>query len=210
MNLPGALRDAPDAMRDKVPAALQPTPIGLPTDSPLRTDRMAAALGVALGVTFTICFLTGMLSHLIQDPPSWFLWPTRPINGYRFTQGLHVATGLATIPILLAKLWVVYPKLFRWPPATGLSDAVSRLSDLLLVGGGPVPPLQRDRQPHPLAALGLRVHLGPLLVGDAGLRRPVGPRRLPGGRHPPRAGGWRDRLPPARRRRDLRRRRTDD
>ncbi|MGI8938454.1 MAG: molybdopterin-dependent oxidoreductase [Iamia sp.] len=136
MNLPGALRDAPDAMRDKVPAALQPSPTGLPTDSPLRTDRMAAALGVALGVTFTICFLTGVLSHLIQDPPSWFLWPTRPINGYRFTQGLHVATGLATIPILLAKLWVVYPKFFRWPPATGLSDAVSRLSDLLLVGGG--------------------------------------------------------------------------
>lgn len=97
---------------------------------------MAAALGVALGVTFTICFATGVLSHLIQDPPSWFLWPTRPVNGYRITQGLHVATGLATIPILLAKLWVVYPKLFRWPPATGLSDATSRLSDFLLVGGG--------------------------------------------------------------------------
>ncbi len=136
MNLPGALRDGSAAVREKVPAALAPTPTGLPTDSPLRTDRMAAALGVALGVTFTICFLTGVLSHLIQDPPSWFLWPTRPINGYRFTQGLHVATGLATIPILLAKLWVVYPKLFRWPPATGLSDALSRLSDFLLVGGG--------------------------------------------------------------------------
>ncbi len=91
---------------------------------------------MALGVCFTICFATGMLSHLIQDPPSWFLWPTRPVNRYRVTQGLHVATGLATIPILLAKLWVVYPKLFRLPPATGLSDAVSRLSDALLVGGG--------------------------------------------------------------------------
>lgn len=119
-----------------LPDAVRPTAEGLPTTSPLRTERVAAALGVALGVTFTICFVTGVLSHLIQDPPSWFLWPTRPVNGYRITQGLHVATGLATIPILLAKLWVVYPKLFRWPPATGLSDATSRLSDFLLVGGG--------------------------------------------------------------------------
>ncbi len=115
---------------------LRPTAEGLPASSPLRTDRMAAALGVALGVTFTICFITGMISHLVQSPPSWFLWPTRPVNLYRFSQGLHVATGMATIPILLAKLWVVYPKLFRFPPATGVSDALSRVSDGLLVGGG--------------------------------------------------------------------------
>ena len=113
-----------------------PTAEGLGTDSPLRTDRMAAGLGVALGVCFTVCFATGMLSHLIQDPPSWFLWPTRPVGLYRVTQGLHVATGLGLIPILLAKLWVVYPKLFRFPPATSVGDAVSRLGDALLVGGG--------------------------------------------------------------------------
>ena len=35
---------------------------------------------------------------------------------YRVTQGVHVATGLASIPLLLAKLWAVYPKLFTWPP----------------------------------------------------------------------------------------------
>lgn len=125
MNLPTALRSIP-----------RPAATGLRTESPLRTDRMAAVLGIALGVTFTICFVTGIISHLIQDPPSWFLWPTRPVNGYRITQGLHVATGMATIPLLLAKLWVVLPKLFRWPPARGVSDAASRVSDGILVGGG--------------------------------------------------------------------------
>ncbi len=29
--------------------------------------------------------------------------------GYRLTQGIHVATGIATIPLLLFKLWTVYP-----------------------------------------------------------------------------------------------------
>ena len=29
-------------------------------------------LGIALGVSFAVCFVTGLLSHLIQDPPSWF------------------------------------------------------------------------------------------------------------------------------------------
>lgn len=114
-----------------VPAAEGPG-----TDSPLRTDRMAAGLGVALGACFTVCLATGMLSHLIQDPPSWFLWPTRPVGLYRVTQGVHVATGLGLIPVLLAKLWVVYPRLFRFPPATSVGDAVSRLGDALLVGGG--------------------------------------------------------------------------
>ena len=81
-----------------------------------RDERTASLLGVALGVTFGVCFVTGVLSHLIQDPPSWFQWPSRPAGLYRVTQGVHVATGLASIPLLLAKLWVVYPKLFTWPP----------------------------------------------------------------------------------------------
>lgn len=68
---------------------------------------MAAWLGVWLGIAFSVCFLTGLLSHGIQHPPSWFLWPSRPVNLYRVTQGLHVATGLATIPLLLAKLWTL-------------------------------------------------------------------------------------------------------
>ena len=104
--------------------------------SSLRDERTAALLGVALGVTFTVCFVTGVLSHLIQDPPSWFQWPSRPAGLYRVTQGLHVATGLASIPLLLAKLWVVFPKLFAWPPFTSVAHLVERLAIFPLVAGG--------------------------------------------------------------------------
>jgi hypothetical protein len=104
--------------------------------SSLRDERTAAILGLALGVTFTVCFVTGVLSHLIQDPPSWFQWPSRPAGLYRVTQGVHVATGLASIPLLLAKLWVVYPKLFAWPPFTSVAHVVERLAIFPLVAGG--------------------------------------------------------------------------
>jgi DMSO/TMAO reductase YedYZ molybdopterin-dependent catalytic subunit len=103
--------------------------------STLRDERTAALLGVALGISFTVCFVTGVLSHLIQDPPSWFLWPSRPAGLYRVTQGVHVATGLAAIPLLLAKLWVVYPKLFAWPPFTSVAHLVERLAIFPLVAG---------------------------------------------------------------------------
>jgi DMSO/TMAO reductase YedYZ molybdopterin-dependent catalytic subunit len=92
-------------------------------------------LGIALGISFTTCFLTGLYSHLAQHPPSWFTLPARPAGLYRFTQGLHVATGLASIPLLLAKLWAVFPKLFAWPPFRGVASALERLSLLPLVGG---------------------------------------------------------------------------
>jgi DMSO/TMAO reductase YedYZ molybdopterin-dependent catalytic subunit len=104
--------------------------------SRLHDERNAAILGVALGVTFTVCFVTGVLSHMIQDPPSWFQWPSRPAGLYRVTQGVHVATGLASIPLLLAKLWVVLPKLFAWPPFNSAAHLVERLAIFPLVAGG--------------------------------------------------------------------------
>jgi DMSO/TMAO reductase YedYZ molybdopterin-dependent catalytic subunit len=103
--------------------------------SPLHSERIATILGIALGVAFTTCFLTGLLSHLIQDPPTWFTWPSRPAGLYRVTQGIHVATGLASIPLLLAKLWTVFPKLFTWPPFRGLANVIERLMLVPLVGG---------------------------------------------------------------------------
>ncbi|MGH9154731.1 MAG: molybdopterin-dependent oxidoreductase [Acidimicrobiales bacterium] len=103
--------------------------------SPLHDRRTAALLGIALGVAFGVCFLTGLVSHLIQKPPSWFLWPTQPAWLYRVTQGLHVATGIATIPLLLAKLWVVYPHFWVWPPVHGAAHLVERISLVPLVGG---------------------------------------------------------------------------
>jgi DMSO/TMAO reductase YedYZ molybdopterin-dependent catalytic subunit len=102
--------------------------------SPLHSERRAARVGLWLGLAFTVCFVTGLISHLIQQPPDWFSWPASPAWLYRVTQGVHVATGLAAIPLLLVKLWTVYPKLFEWPPAGSVSRVVSRLSVLVLVG----------------------------------------------------------------------------
>ena len=99
----------------------------------LRTTRTAAWLGAALGVAFGVCFATGVWSHIAQDPPSWY--PPRPAGLYRITQGLHVITGTAAIPLLVAKLWVVHRHLFAWPPVSSGLHAVERLALLPLVGG---------------------------------------------------------------------------
>ncbi|MGH9177949.1 MAG: molybdopterin-dependent oxidoreductase, partial [Acidimicrobiales bacterium] len=103
--------------------------------SPLHDRRAAAWLGLALGASFTTCFLTGLLSHLIQNPPGWFTWPSRPAGLYRVTQGVHVATGIASVPLLLTKLWVVYPSFWTWPPVRSVAHAVERVSLVPLVGG---------------------------------------------------------------------------
>ena len=102
--------------------------------SPLHSERRAARTGLWLGLAFLVCFVTGLISHLIQHPPGWFAWPASPAWLYRVTQGVHVATGLAAIPLFLVKLWTVYPKLFEWPPAGSVSRAISRISVLVLVG----------------------------------------------------------------------------
>jgi hypothetical protein len=103
--------------------------------SRLHDTRTAAVLGIALGVTFTVCFVTGVASHLAQHEPSWFDWPVRPAGLYRVSQGVHVVTGLASVPLLLAKLWVVYPKFPAWPPVRSVAHAVERLALVPLVGG---------------------------------------------------------------------------
>jgi DMSO/TMAO reductase YedYZ molybdopterin-dependent catalytic subunit len=102
---------------------------------PGRSDRVAAILGSLLGISFLTCFVTGLISHVIQHPPSGFSWITRPAGLYRFTQGLHIATGIAAVPLLFAKLWSVFPRLFRWPIADNPLHAIERLSLLPLVGG---------------------------------------------------------------------------
>jgi hypothetical protein len=104
--------------------------------SDLHDTATAAVLGIALGVAFTICFATGLLSHWVQDPPGWFTWPSRPAGLYRVTQGLHVATGLASIPLLVAKLWVVAPSFWTKPAVRSVGHAVERAMLLPLVGGG--------------------------------------------------------------------------
>ena len=101
----------------------------------VHNERVAARLGLALGITFTTCFLTGLYSHFAQHPSFGFQLPSRPVGLYRVTQGVHVITGIASIPLLLAKLWSVYPKLFQWPPFDGLTQLVERLAIFPLVAG---------------------------------------------------------------------------
>ncbi|WP_326566359.1 molybdopterin-dependent oxidoreductase [Amycolatopsis rhabdoformis] len=97
-------------------------------------ERVTARIGALLGLAFLICFVTGLLSHLIQHPPGWFFWPSRPVWLYRVTQGAHVISGIAAIPLLLAKLWSVFPKLFERPLVKSLPHALERLSILVLSG----------------------------------------------------------------------------
>ncbi|MFJ1968780.1 molybdopterin-dependent oxidoreductase [Streptomyces sp. NPDC087903] len=120
--------------------------------SPLRGPWFTSVLGVVLLGGITVLFVTGLLSYAAYNPglspvndktPDkgilgfyLFAWPTDPSWLYRLTQGVHVTLGLTLIPVLLAKLWSVVPRLFALPPARSLAHALERISLLLLVGGG--------------------------------------------------------------------------
>lgn len=83
--------------------------------SPVHDTRVVARLGLWLGAAFLICFLTGLISHLHQHPIAWLPIPPAPSWAYRVTQGLHVVTGVACVPLLLAKMYSAYPRLFERP-----------------------------------------------------------------------------------------------
>lgn len=118
--------------------------------SPLRGPWLTAALGLALLVPLVVVIVTGFLSYAAYEPnlpgndatpgrallgSYLFAWPTDPPWLYRLTQGAHVAVGIALVPVVLAKLWSVIPKLFEWPPVRSVGHALERLTLLLLVGG---------------------------------------------------------------------------
>ncbi|MFJ8579846.1 molybdopterin-dependent oxidoreductase [Micromonospora sp. NPDC093277] len=114
-----------------------------------RSPWLTAVYGAVLLVGLPLVFLTGLLDYLAYSPQfgqafphdvGWlrlppFDWPTRPSWLFRLTQGLHVGLGITLVPVVLAKLWSVLPKLFVWPPARSLAQLLERLSLLLLVGG---------------------------------------------------------------------------
>lgn len=108
--------------------------------SPARGPATTARVGIWLGLAFVICFATGVWSHLQYDPPPWAPIGPSPAWLYRVTQGLHVISGVAAIPLLLVKLWSVFPRLFLRPPLAPIRSAVvhglERVSVLLLVGAG--------------------------------------------------------------------------
>ncbi|GAA1932249.1 molybdopterin-dependent oxidoreductase [Nocardioides hwasunensis] len=96
---------------------MRPTPASF--TSRLRSPAVAARVGVWLGICFGTCFLTGLVSHYAQLPTHPVPFPTSPSWGYRLTQGLHVVTGTAAVPLLLVKLWSVLPRLFESLPPLG-------------------------------------------------------------------------------------------
>lgn len=102
--------------------------------SSARGPAVAARVGIALGSAIAICFLTGLISHWIQHPPTWFVWPAHPAWLYRVTQGAHVISGVVAIPLLLVKLWSVYPRLFARPLFGNPLRAMERGSIAVLVG----------------------------------------------------------------------------
>jgi DMSO/TMAO reductase YedYZ molybdopterin-dependent catalytic subunit len=121
--------------------------------SPLRGPWLASMLSAALLPLIAVCAITGFVSHWAYDTdlggnaifggaaPGNGLdlygldWPSSPTWLYAATQGAHVISGIAAIPILLAKLWAVIPKLFENPPVLSPAHALERLSLVLLVGG---------------------------------------------------------------------------
>ncbi|MGV9558305.1 molybdopterin-dependent oxidoreductase [Streptomyces sp. NPDC003522] len=119
--------------------------------SPLRGPWFTSVLGLVLLAGITVLFVTGLLSYAAYNPDLapvddktpdkgilgfyLFAWPTDPYWLYRLNQGVHVTLGVTLIPVLLAKLWSVVPKLFALPPARSLAHALERISLLLLVGG---------------------------------------------------------------------------
>ncbi|MFR9674665.1 molybdopterin-dependent oxidoreductase [Streptomyces sp. TR02-1] len=119
--------------------------------SPIRGPWLTSVLGLVLLVGLAAVAVTGLLSYAAYNPglgaPNdktpdkgllgfyLFAWPTHPYWLYRLTQGVHVTLGLVLIPVLLAKLWSVIPRLFAWPPVRSVNHALERISLLFLVGG---------------------------------------------------------------------------
>jgi len=124
------------------PAPKLPSELPLPvrsTDfrSRLRGPQLSARVGLWLGVCFGTAFVTGVWSHYAQSTPAWVSMPTRPVNLYRVTQGLHIVAGSVAVPLLLVKLWSVYPRLFLpvplRPSRATVLQALERVSIGLLV-----------------------------------------------------------------------------
>jgi DMSO/TMAO reductase YedYZ molybdopterin-dependent catalytic subunit len=118
--------------------------------SPLRSTWLTAFIGTILLGLVLIVALTGFISHGAYHPgvghnalvspgedigPLITLPASSPAWLYALTQGAHITIGLIAIPLLLAKLWSVIPKLFAWPPLTSAAQSLERVSILLLVGG---------------------------------------------------------------------------
>jgi len=128
-------------------------PPGLPEQrafrSPLRGPWLTSVLGFLLLISLPLVALTGLLDYIAYGPQlhqsipahvgflhlPYFNWPTRPAWLFQLTEGLHVTLGLVLVPVVLAKLWSVMPKLFTWPPLRSVAELLERVSLVMIVGG---------------------------------------------------------------------------
>jgi DMSO/TMAO reductase YedYZ molybdopterin-dependent catalytic subunit len=120
-----------------------------PWRSPLRGPWLTATLGSLLLPLVLLVGATGFVSNAAYQPalgrnavlphggpqPFGFGWPASPSWLYALNQGVHVTVGIVTVPLLLAKLWSVAPRLFAWPPLRSPAHLLERLSLVGLVGG---------------------------------------------------------------------------
>jgi hypothetical protein len=115
--------------------------------SPVRGPLLTLDPRTVLLAGLLVVGATGFLSHAAYNPsldgnaivdadhdlPLTFDWPTHPSWLYALTQGLTSTSGFAVVPLLLAKLWSVIPRLFAWPPVSTPPRASSGLAVALLV-----------------------------------------------------------------------------
>ncbi|GAA2863724.1 molybdopterin-dependent oxidoreductase [Pseudonocardia halophobica] len=114
--------------------------------SPIRGPWLTSVLGLVLLCALPLVIVTGLLDWVAYGPGQTIPadvgalhlpllgWPTRPSWLFRLTQGLHVGLGIVLVPVVLAKLWSVIPKLFTALPRNPLR-AAERATLVLLVGG---------------------------------------------------------------------------
>ncbi len=128
-------------------------PPGMPSQrvwrSPLRGPWLTSVLGFLLLISLPLVILTGLLDWVAYGPrfhqsiPAhvgflhlpYFDWPNHPAWLFQLTEGLHVGLGLVLVPVVLAKLWSVMPKLFAWPPVRSVANLLERVSLIMIVGG---------------------------------------------------------------------------
>ena len=116
--------------------------------SPLRGPWLTSFLGTLLVPAIAVIALTGFVDHWAHYPelggngtvgpngdiPVLFHFPASwPSWSYAVTQGTHVTLGMVVLPLVLAKLWSVMPKLFQRPAVRSVAGALERISILALV-----------------------------------------------------------------------------
>ena len=99
--------------------------------SPVRSTALTARIGRVLGICFGICLVTGC-SATTSSALGVAARALRPRGSTGSHRG-YTSRRDRVIPLLLVKLWSVFPNLFRWPAVRSLKHAAERLSVFVLI-----------------------------------------------------------------------------